>query len=182
MVNALRLPGRVAEHLPDTRNRFAVSGRIAQRLAGSTFILTERLYGDDWGLKASTTDLRLVKNFLDLSPADSPLDFFICGGAQIYEQSLPHCSDLYLTLVKREYEGDAFFPPFEDRFELVEDDETLLRCIIEDDGVGYNKGRAKQAAQQGFETHRSRGMEITTERLNLLHELLITSPILPMVF
>lgn len=57
------------------------------------------------------------------------------------------------------------------RFELIEDDETLLRCIIEDDGVGYNKGQEKQAAQMGFQKHRSRGMEITTERLNLLHEL-----------
>lgn len=57
------------------------------------------------------------------------------------------------------------------RFELVEEDETLLRCIIEDDGVGLNKGREKQAAQMGFQKHRSRGMEITKERLNLLHEL-----------
>jgi dihydrofolate reductase len=32
-----------------------------------------------------------------------------------------HCrgSDLYLTLVKREVEGDAFFPPFENKFELA---------------------------------------------------------------
>jgi dihydrofolate reductase len=44
---------------------------------------------------------------------------FICGGAQVYEQALPLCSDLYLTLVKREVAGDAFFPPFEDKFELV---------------------------------------------------------------
>ncbi len=43
---------------------------------------------------------------------------FICGGAQIYEQTLPQCSDLYLTLVKRQVDGDAFFPAFEDRFEL----------------------------------------------------------------
>ena len=35
-------------------------------------------------------------------------------------QALPRCSDLYLTLVKRTVAGDAFFPPFEDRFELVE--------------------------------------------------------------
>ena len=60
VVNALRLPGRVAEHTPDTRNRFAVSGHLAQRLAGSTFILNERLYADDWGLKATSTDLRFV--------------------------------------------------------------------------------------------------------------------------
>ena len=46
---------------------------------------------------------------------------FICGGAKVYEQALPLCSDIYLTLVKREVEGDAFFPPFEDKFELVEE-------------------------------------------------------------
>ncbi len=45
---------------------------------------------------------------------------FICGGAQIYEQSLPLCSDLYLTHVKRVVEGDAFFPPFEELFEPAE--------------------------------------------------------------
>ncbi|MEO8426074.1 MAG: dihydrofolate reductase [Verrucomicrobiota bacterium] len=46
---------------------------------------------------------------------------FICGGAQVYEQALPLCSDLYLTLVKRVVEGDTFFPPFEDRFEIQEE-------------------------------------------------------------
>ncbi len=46
---------------------------------------------------------------------------FICGGAQIYEQTLPLCSELFLTLVKREVVGDAFFPKFEDRFELAEE-------------------------------------------------------------
>ena len=69
---------------------------------------------------AQSTDLRLIKHFLKLSPSSSPLDFFICGGAQVYEQALPLCSDLYLTLVKREFHGDAFFPPFEDRFILAE--------------------------------------------------------------
>ncbi len=43
-------------------------------------------------------------------------EVFICGGAQVYAQALPLCSDLYLTLVKRQVEGDAFFPAFEDRF------------------------------------------------------------------
>ena len=46
-------------------------------------------------------------------------DIFICGGARLYEQALPLCSDLYLTLVLRVVEGDTFFPPFEDRFQLV---------------------------------------------------------------
>lgn len=61
-----------------------------------------------------------VQTIVDLSqlqPETEPRDIFICGGAQIYTQALPLCSDLYLTLVKRTVEGDAFFPPFEDRFE-----------------------------------------------------------------
>jgi dihydrofolate reductase len=52
-------------------------------------------------------------------PAFAGREVFICGGAQIYEQALPRCSDLYLTLVKREVEGDTFFPAFEDRFQLA---------------------------------------------------------------
>ncbi len=53
-------------------------------------------------------------------PAFAGRDVFICGGAEIYAQALQRCSDLFLTLVKRRVEGDAFFPPFEDQFELAE--------------------------------------------------------------
>jgi len=66
-------------------------------------------------------DLRVVKNFLKLSPDGAPMDYFICGGEQVYRQALPFCSDLYLTFVKIKVEGDAFFPPFEDKFKLVEE-------------------------------------------------------------
>ncbi|TNE65208.1 MAG: hypothetical protein EP344_03150 [Bacteroidetes bacterium] len=55
-------------------------------------------------------------------------------------------------------------------FHLSEDEQMLL-CLIEDDGVGYNKGKEKQSAQPAFQSHRSRGMEITRERLKLLHQL-----------
>jgi two-component system, LytTR family, sensor kinase len=55
------------------------------------------------------------------------------------------------------------------RFELQDDDKSLL-CIVEDDGVGFNKGREKQAQHSTeHQTHRSRGMDITRERLGLLH-------------
>jgi dihydrofolate reductase len=53
------------------------------------------------------------------SPEFAGRDLFICGGAQVYQQALPLCSDLYLTLVQRVVEGDVFFPPFEDSFELA---------------------------------------------------------------
>ena len=63
-----------------------------------------------------------IFNTLDkLNPDEFPNDIFICGGGEIYVQALPLCSDLYLTLVKREVKGDAVFPPFEDQFRLVEE-------------------------------------------------------------
>src|SRR5437762_5475366 len=61
-----------------------------------------------------------VASLDDINP-DAPefagRDLFICGGAQVYGQALPLCSELYLTVVQRVVEGDTFFPPFEEQFE-----------------------------------------------------------------
>jgi len=65
--------------------------------------------------------VRTIPSLDALPSAASDKQVFICGGAQIYEQALPLCSDLFLTLVKQEVAGDAFFPPFEDQFELSEE-------------------------------------------------------------
>jgi len=67
----------------------------------------------------SGDDIFIFNSLDKLNPDDFPTDIFICGGAQIYEQALPRCSDLYLTRVKRAMEGDAFFPPFEESFSRV---------------------------------------------------------------
>ncbi|MEK7684071.1 MAG: dihydrofolate reductase [Verrucomicrobiota bacterium] len=69
--------------------------------------------------------VQTISDLSQVNPALERREVFICGGAQVYEQALPLCSDLYLTLVKRVVEGDAFFPPFEDQFEAVA---TLLQC------------------------------------------------------
>jgi dihydrofolate reductase len=68
--------------------------------------------------------VQTVSDLSRIDPADPALagrDIFICGGAQLYQQALPLCSDLYLTHVQRVVEGDTLFPPFEDQFELVEE-------------------------------------------------------------
>lgn len=69
--------------------------------------------------------VRTISDLSQIGPVKESREIFICGGAQVYEQALPLCSDLYLTLVKRVVEGDAFFPRFEDRFELAEE---ILDC------------------------------------------------------
>lgn len=64
----------------------------------------------------------VIPNLTDLLSASSEFagrQIFICGGAQIYKEALPYCSDLYLTLVKREVQGDVLFPAFEDQFRLA---------------------------------------------------------------
>jgi dihydrofolate reductase len=35
---------------------------------------------------------------------------FICGGASVYAEALPLANRIELTLIHRQYEGDAFFP------------------------------------------------------------------------
>jgi dihydrofolate reductase len=65
--------------------------------------------------------VKTIRSLDELPDIVGDRQVFICGGAQIYEQTLPLCSELFLTLVKREVQGDAFFPPFEDRFELAEE-------------------------------------------------------------
>ena len=48
-------------------------------------------------------------------------EIFVVGGAEIYRQTLPRCSELLLTLVAREVpDGDTFFPPFEHLFDFAE--------------------------------------------------------------
>src|SRR5437773_2820551 len=49
-----------------------------------------------------------VQTISDLNQIDlahETREVFICGGAEIYHQALALCSDLYLTLVKRQIEG-----------------------------------------------------------------------------
>ena len=67
----------------------------------------------------SVTGVQTLDSLEALGQAEAYRDrtIFICGGAEIYGQALGQCSDLYLTRVKREVEGDAFFPEFESMFD-----------------------------------------------------------------
>ncbi|MFQ5930282.1 MAG: dihydrofolate reductase, partial [Acidobacteriota bacterium] len=41
-------------------------------------------------------------------------EVFIAGGAQIYRQTLARADRLYLTLIHEDFEGDAYFPQFDE--------------------------------------------------------------------
>ncbi|AZB43254.1 dihydrofolate reductase [Bacillus sp. FJAT-42376] len=39
-------------------------------------------------------------------------ELFVIGGAKIFEEMLPHCTKMYVTLIHHSFDGDTFFPPF----------------------------------------------------------------------
>jgi hypothetical protein len=63
LVNSLRVSARPLEQLPLSRQRYALTGRMAHRYRHATLRLDERLYTDSWLMKATTTDVRY---FFDL--------------------------------------------------------------------------------------------------------------------
>ena len=123
--------GKIPWHLPEdfkwfkkmTTGQVIVMGRktfesIGKPLPNRTTIVLSRS-------QFSHPGVQTVSELGQIDLASEPRHVFICGGAQVYAQALPLCSDLYLTLVKRVVEGDAFFPSFEEHFELAEE---ILDC------------------------------------------------------
>ena len=139
--NGLKIPW----HLPEdfkcfketTMGEVLVMGRrtfesIGRALPGrETLVLTR---GD-----FSHPDVEVVRSLEDIAPRLNGRTCFIAGGAQVYEQALPRCSDLLLTIVQREVEGDVFFPEFENQFEEV----AVLRAEAEFCIVHYRNREMK---------------------------------------
>ena len=46
-------------------------------------------------------------------------ELVVCGGATIYKLALPYVDKLVISEIKNEYVGDAYFPDFEDKFDLI---------------------------------------------------------------
>jgi dihydrofolate reductase len=122
--------GKIPWHLPEdfkwfkkmTTGQVVVRGRktfesIGKLLPNRTTIILSRGNFSHPGARTAA-DLSRV-DWTD--PALAGREVFICGGAQVYAETLALWSDLYLTLVKRVVEGDVFFPPFERQFERVEE-------------------------------------------------------------
>jgi hypothetical protein len=82
-----RIAARPLEQLPLTRQRVAVTGRVAHRFDGVTLRAEERLYGDSWGLPASTTDVRLYFDVGSRVVAGPSVRGHVQGRAGFYERA-----------------------------------------------------------------------------------------------
>jgi dihydrofolate reductase len=125
---AIGYKGQLPWRLPDDLRRFKaitmghvlLMGRttfdsIGRALPGRRTIVVTRQ--KDW----SATDVEVAHSIeaaLEKAGSDR---VFVAGGAEIYAQTLDRADRLYLTLVDREVQGDAFFPEFDpSAFDVVE--------------------------------------------------------------
>lgn len=116
------LPGRTNIIITRDPQRFARELLLdAERLAGASVRLDAP--GEAAFAQIAPGHIWLVSDLDRLAAAYETASperrLFIAGGAQIYARLLPRCSELFLTLVLREVEGDAFFPEFEAAFTLA---------------------------------------------------------------
>ena len=85
--------------------------------------------------KAEIAGVTLLRSFDSITEPTDGRQLYIIGGAQLYAALLPRCTELLLTRINREVEGDTFFPEFESFF----DDGEIL-----DSGESYEIRRHRR--------------------------------------
>lgn len=75
-----------------------------------------------------------VDDAIEKAKSFSSDEIFVIGGAEIYKQFLPMAEKIYLTLVHKEWPGDAFFPDLDlvkwEEIERVDNKEYSFVTLI----------------------------------------------------
>lgn len=113
------LPGELKYFKATTMGKPIVMGRktfesLGRPLPGRTNIVItrDRSFAGDGIVVVHDVDEALQRADA-IAQRDSAAEIMVIGGADIYRQTLPRATVLYITEVHAEVEGDAFFPPFE---------------------------------------------------------------------
>ena len=70
--------------------------------------------------EADIAGVTVLRSFDAISEPTDGRQLYIIGGAQLYAALLPRCTELLLTRINSEVEGDTFFPEFENSFDAGE--------------------------------------------------------------
>jgi dihydrofolate reductase len=57
-----------------------------------------------------------------LEAASPEPEIMIAGGGDIYRQAIPLCDRMYITIIEQEFEGDTFFPEFNQDEWVIEEE------------------------------------------------------------
>lgn len=117
-------------HIPDDLKRFKelsmgkpiILGRktfesivaiLGKPLPGRTSIVVTR--DPSWKYEGALV-AQSIEAAIDEAKKLGAEEVIIGGGAQIYEQALPHTDKLFLTIIDDSKGADSFFPPYESEF------------------------------------------------------------------
>ena len=101
----------------DSMNRKLLPGR-------KTVVLTrdKDLIADGFSICHSVQDV--------LQLVDGNEEIMIVGGAYVYEQFLPLAKKMYLSIVPGNYEGDVFFPEYDEGGWVLVDEQVKKRFVV----------------------------------------------------
>ncbi len=107
-----RLPADLARFKRLTMGHHLIMGRrtyesIGLPLPGRITVVLTRTAGVD---VPGVVVARSLDDAFAQAAARGDDEPFVCGGAEVYAQALGACDRVYLTVVERQYTGDAIFP------------------------------------------------------------------------
>ncbi len=154
------------------------SGRLdaaETHLAKFAKLMRRTLDYSDWEVVSLETEISFLENYLDLNQklrfaGKMTCKIFVHPDLETEDVSIP-------TMIVQPFVENAIehgLRPMSGgdltvKFTLIEA-ENMVLCTIEDNGEGYNRSREKKLTDPSFSIHKSKGMEITRERLDLLHQ------------
>jgi len=98
----------MGHHMIMGRKTFDSIGR--RPLPGRPHVIVTRTDAPIEGVQIA----RSIDEALHIAQAAGDPEPFICGGADIYRQSLHRANRMYITQIHADVEGDTYFPEFDD--------------------------------------------------------------------
>ena len=129
--NGLKLPWHLPNEykyfLKKTEGHHILYGRVTYRLRNhhkncKIYVLSKTKKGNE--IKG-TNKIQYINSINEIEkPPDNKI-LWVCGGQQVYEKMLPHCFELYLSIINGTYEGSSFFPKYD---HLFKEDKVIYQC------------------------------------------------------
>ncbi|KMT23224.1 dihydrofolate reductase [Clostridium cylindrosporum] len=78
--------------------------------------------------KINSDNVTIIHNIDDLKPyIESPEEYFVIGGGQIFSLLMPYAEKMYLTIIHEEFKGDTFFPKYnKDEWRILSKEEGVV--------------------------------------------------------
>jgi len=124
--NVIGYKGKLPWHLPadvqffkeitSTGTKTMIMGRKTfESLPGVLPGRKHIIYTQNKEYHVNDENVEIINNLDELLEyARSDLEYFVIGGAQIFELLFPYTSRIYLTKINAGFEGDTFFPEYDE--------------------------------------------------------------------